>query len=501
MDENVILKVKHITKRFPGTLALNDVQLTCEKGKVHVLLGENGAGKSTLVKIISGVYPLDEGEIWFDGKTVNYSNVKEAINDGISLIHQELNLLQERTIAQNIFIGHEPTIPGMPWLIDYKQMIEQSQRLLDELGVDLDPNTMVKELSIAQQQMVEVVKALSNSIKFLIMDEPTSSLTSTEVEKLFEIVERLKKNGVGIIYISHRMEEIKRIGDYVTVMRDGEYIGTLDAKTMEMDQVISMMVGRKISNMYTRNFREPGEVILETNNLTGLRFKDVNIKVHAGEIVSLYGLIGAGRTEIAKALFGYDPIIEGSYSLCGKQITHPTPKKCIKAGMAFLSEDRKKEGLILQMPIKNNIVSASLNKVFPNYILNDKKEKEVADEYKKLLKIATPDTDKLVVELSGGNQQKVVIGKWLNTGCKFIIFDEPTRGIDVGAKAEIYQLIDNLIKDGYGVLMISSELNEVIGMSDRVYVMLDGVISGELNKDELSQEKIMEKAIDGREKV
>ena len=500
MSENVILKMNHITKRFPGTLALDDVQLVCEKGKVHVLLGENGAGKSTLVKIISGVYSLDEGEMWYDGKDVHYSGVREAIDNGISMIHQELNLLSERTIAQNIFIGHEPRVAGAPWLIDYKQMVEKSQEFLDNLGVDLNPNMLVKELSIAQQQMVEVVKALSNSIKLLIMDEPTSSLTSKEIDKLFEIVERLKQDGVAIIYISHRMDEIKRIGDHVTIMRDGKYIGTLDAKTMELDDAVAMMVGRKISNMYVRNFRKPGEKILETQDFTGLRFRNVNIEVREGEIVSLSGLIGAGRTEIAKALFGYEPILKGSYKLFGKEIHHPTPQKSIQAGMAFLPEDRKNEGLVLKMSIKENTASASLKKLFPNFILNERKETEVGNKYKEMLRIATPNVDKLVGELSGGNQQKVAIGKWLNTGCRFIIVDEPTRGIDIGAKAEIYQLMDNLVNEGYGILMISSELNEVIGMSDRVYVMREGEIMGELSKEELSQQGIMQKALGGRSK-
>jgi ABC-type sugar transport system ATPase subunit len=500
MNENVILKMQHITKRFPGTLALDDAEITCERGRVHVLLGENGAGKSTLVKIISGVYSLDEGEMWYDGKTVHYSGVRESIDNGISMIHQELNLLPERTIAQNIFIGHEPTVKGIPWLIDYRKMVKQSQELLDDLGVDLNPNMFVKDLSIAQQQMVEVVKALSNSIKLLIMDEPTSSLTSKEIDKLFEIVEKLKKNRIAIIYISHRMDEIKRIGDQVTVMRDGRYIGTLDARTMEMDEAVSMMVGRKISNMYVRNYTKPGKLILETKNLTGLRFRNVNITVREGELVSISGLIGAGRTEIAKSLFGYEPILEGSYTLFGQEVKSPSPKKCIRSGMAYLSEDRKTEGLILQMPIKSNIVSASLSLAFPNGILSDTRETEAGNKYKDILRIAAPDVDKLVGELSGGNQQKVAIGKWLNTGCCFLIFDEPTRGIDIGAKAEIYQLMDSLVNEGYGILMISSELNEVIGMSDRVYVMREGEVVGELERSELSQHVIMQKAIGGRKK-
>lgn len=493
--EDVILRVKDITKRFPGTLALNKVCLEVKKGTVHVLLGENGAGKSTLVKIISGVYSKDSGEMWYDGRIVNFNGVRESIDEGISMIHQELNLLKERTIAQNIYIGHEPEVKGMPGAVNYKKMVEDSQKLLDNLGLDLDPNILVKKLSIAQQQMVEVVKALSNNIKLLIMDEPTSSLTQTEIDKLFEIIGKLKGEGVSIIYISHRMDEIKRISDYVTIMRDGEYIDTVATSHMDMEEVVAKMVGRKIGNMYVRNLAKPGKQVLHAKNLTGLRFRNVNLVVREGEIVSLSGLVGAGRTEIAKALFGYEPILGGSFELMGEAIQKPTPKKCIAKGMAFLPEDRKSEGLLLQMPIKENIVAASLKKVFPNYVINKQTESTLGNLYKEKLRIATPDVDKLVGELSGGNQQKVAIAKWLVTECKLIIFDEPTRGIDIGAKTEIYQLMDELVAQGCGILMISSELNEVIGVSDRVYVMREGEITGELKREELSQEAIMSYAL------
>lgn len=499
-EDKVILKMTGITKRFPGTLALDHVQLTCEKGSVHVLMGENGAGKSTLVKIISGVYNRDEGTVWYDGQEVNFSNVRESRAKGIGIIHQELNLLPERTIAQNIFAGHEPM--KNKFVIDAKQMVQKSQELMERLGLDLNPNTQVKKLSIAQQQMVEVVKALSFDVKLLIMDEPTSSLTSREIDKLFEIVERLKEEGVSIIYISHRMDEIKRIGDYVTVMRDGQYIDTLEAKNMEMDTLISMMVGRKIEKMYERNYiEEPGEVVFETKGLEGLRFRNVNIKVRAGEIVSLSGLIGAGRTEVVKAAFGYDPIEQGSVELFGRALHHPTPSKCIAAGMGLLPEDRKSEGLHLQMSIQENVVEASLKKTFPGYFLKSGPQREAGDRYVEELRVATPNSEKLVGELSGGNQQKVVIGKWLATGCKFLVFDEPTRGIDVGAKSEIYKLMDKLVHEGYGILMISSEMNEVIGVSDRVYVMKDGQITGELGRDELTQERIMYFAVGGKEQI
>lgn len=498
-EEDVILRMTGITKAFPGTLALDKVQLTCEKGKVHILLGENGAGKSTLMKIISGVYSRDEGTIWYDGQEVNFTNVRQSMDAGISMIHQELNLLPERTIAQNIYLGHEPMVKGMKGVIDYKKMVKDSKELMDRLGLDLNPNTLVKKLSIAQMQMVEVVKALSKEVKLVIMDEPTSSLTDREIAKLFEIVEKLKKDGVAIIYISHRMDEIKRIGDCVTVMRDGQYIDTVNVADVELDTLISMMVGRKIENMYERHYCEPGSVIFETKDLTGWRFRNVNINVREGEIVSLAGLIGAGRTEVAKAVFGDEPIEGGSYTLYGKKITKTNPVKSVRNSMGYLSEDRKIEGLVLQMPIKENLVSASLGKVFKGGVLRSKPEDEIGEKYVKELRIATPNAEKLVGELSGGNQQKVVIGKWLETGCKFLIIDEPTRGIDVGAKSEIYKLLDRLVHEGYGILMISSEMNEVIGISDRVYVMKDGEITGELSREQMSQEAIMRFAVGGKE--
>ena len=496
-EQNVILRMKGITKRFPGTLALDQVQLTCEKGKVHILLGENGAGKSTLVKIISGVYLRDEGTMWYDGQEVNFTNVRQSMDAGISIIHQELNLLPERTIAQNIYLGHEPLLKA--GVVDYKKMVQDSRDLMHSLGLDLNPNTLVKHLSIAQMQMVEVVKALSQEVKLVIMDEPTSSLTSREINKLFEIVQRLKAQGVAIIYISHRMDEIKRIGDHVTVMRDGQYIDTVDVATVELDTLISMMVGRRIEKMYERNYREPGEVVFETHDLTGYRFRNVNIKVCAGEIVSLSGLIGAGRTEIAKAVFGDEPIEGGYYTLNGKEVRKTNPRKSVEHSLGLLPEDRKAEGLVLQMPIKENLTSASMRRIFKGGILRRKPEDEIGRKYVEELRIVTPNADKLVGELSGGNQQKVVIGKWLETDCKFLIIDEPTRGIDVGAKSEIYRLLDRLAGEGYAILMISSELSEVVGVSDRVYVMKDGEITGEITREHLTQEAIMRYAVGGEE--
>lgn len=490
-QDNVILRMTGITKCFPGTLALDKVQLTCEKGKVHILLGENGAGKSTLMKIISGVYTRDEGTVWYDGQEVNFTNVRQSMEAGISMIHQELNLLPERTIAQNIYLGHEPMVKGLKGVIDYKKMVKDSRELMDRLGLDLDPNILVKKLSIAQMQMVEVVKALSKEVKLVIMDEPTSSLTDREIDKLFEIVEKLKRDNVAIIYISHRMDEIKRIGDCVTVMRDGQYIDTVDVEDMDLDTLISMMVGRKIENMYERHYREPGKVIFETKDLSGWRFRNVNINVREGEIVSLSGLIGAGRTEIAKAVFGDEPIEHGSYTLYGKQITRTTPVKSVRNSMGYLSEDRKAEGLVLQMPIKENLVAASLTKVFKGGVLRSGPEDEIGKKYVAELRIATPNAEKLVGELSGGNQQKVVIAKWLLNEPDIIILDEPTRGIDVGAKRDIYLLLGKLVQQGKAVIMISSEIPELMGVCDRIMVMCEGNFSGEVTRDEFSQERIM----------
>ena len=494
-DKTVLLRAEGITKRFSGMMALDHVQLTVYPGKVNVLLGENGAGKSTLVKIISGVYTRDEGTIWFDGADVAFTNVKEAQHAGISIIHQELNMLPERTIAQNIYLGREPMKAG--GIVDYRKMVSDSRTLLESLGLELNPNTLVKNLSIAQQQMVEVAKALSFDLKLLIMDEPTSSLTKKEIDKLFEIIALLKSRNIGIIYISHRMDEILRVGDQITIMRDGEYIDCVDTENVDMDDVISKMVGRKIENLYYRNWNTPGELVLKTEELTGLRFRNVNISVHKGEIVALSGLVGAGRTEIAKAIFGYDPILSGRYILNGEAICRTTPKKSVRRGIAFLPEDRKNEGLLLRKSIKENIVSASLFRLFPNGLLNGKTENETGERYRQELKIATTNIEKLAGELSGGNQQKVVIGKWLSAEGNFFIFDEPTRGIDVGAKAEIYQLLDRLASEGAAILLISSEMQEVVGLSDRVYVMYEGEIVKELARDDISQEEIVAAAVGG----
>ena len=499
-----LLEIKNISKFFPGVIAVNDVSFSVRSGEVHVLIGENGAGKSTLVKMIAGIYKIDAGSIVLDGKPYNPANVLEAKEAGISMVHQELSMMPNRTVAQNIFIGCEPVKGGIIKSVDTKKMNADAQKMLDDLGVDIKATEMTKNISIALQQMVEVAKATSSeNTKILILDEPTSSLTAPEIKALFEIIHKLRDKGVGIIYISHRMNELFEIGDRVTVMRDGCYVGTKVIKETNVDDVISMMIGRKLGQLYSRNFVKPGETLLETKDLTGLRFRNVNINVHAGEIVGVAGLVGAGRTEVAKAIFGYDPIEGGEAYILGKKVEPKghSPKKAIAMGLSFLSEDRKTEGLFLDFSISNNVVTVMLKEVFPGGLLNMEKQKKVAQEYVDKLKVATTDTEKTVGSLSGGNQQKVALAKWLLTKTNIFIFDEPTRGIDVGAKAEIYSIMDELVGQGAGILMISSEMNEVIGVSDRIYTMHDGEITAELirGKDAFTEDNILAKMLGRKE--
>lgn len=495
--QQTLLEVKNLTKIFPGVVAVDHVNFDIRRGEVHVLIGENGAGKSTLVKMIAGIYKIDEGELVLDGKSFRPQNVLDAQEHGINMVHQELSMMPNRTVAQNIFIGREPLKgKGIKW-VDTKKMNEEGQKLLDGLGVgeSIDASAWVKDLSIALQQMVEVAKATSTDNKLLILDEPTSSLTAPEIKALFEIIEKLKERGLGIIYISHRMNEIFEIGDRITVMRDGKYVGTKQVKEVTVDEIINMMIGRNIGQLFDRTWNKPGELLLETKDLRGLRFRNVNIKVHAGEIVGVAGLVGAGRTEVAKAVFGYDPIEGGALFRSGEEISVKgyTPEKAIAGGIAYLSEDRKQEGLFLDFSIADNIVPVMLSELFQKGVVNRKKKRQTADEYVKSLSIATTDSEKIVGSLSGGNQQKVALAKWLLTKADLFIFDEPTRGIDIGAKAEIYALMDELVKAGAGTLMISSEMTEICGVSDRIYAMHDGEISGELirGRDEFSEDNVL----------
>lgn len=489
--QDIILEVRDISKSFSGVKVLDKINMKIRKGEVHCIVGENGAGKSTLMKIISGVYKKDEGEIIFEEHPVKIESVDKALSMSISIIHQEFNLLPHRTIEQNIFLGREPIKNRFLHSIDHELIYKRSSELLKFLGIDIDPRTKVSSLGIAQQQMVEVAKALCFESKVLIMDEPTATLTRTETAKLFEMILKLRNEGVSIIYISHRLEELKQIADTLTVLRDGKMVCTMPAKDISIDEIIRLMVGREIKDQYERRHFEPSVEVLKTENLSSKRYKDINIKLRKGEIVGLFGLIGAGRTEVAKSIFGYDPIESGYIYIYGKKYRKLNTMMTTNMKIGFLPEDRKDEGEIIQMPIKYNIVHAALKKIFRHSIIFKKKEMKVAIKYKEELNIRTTSVNKLVKFLSGGNQQKVVIAKWMCAECDILIFDEPTRGIDVGAKAEIYIIMSKLVEQGKAILMISSDMPELIGMCDRIYAMKNGRITAEFSRNEATQEKIL----------
>ena len=486
------MEIKQLRKAFPGVLAVNDVSLTIRKGEVHIIIGENGAGKSTLVKMMAGIYEINGGEMFVEGEKYEPSNVLHAQRAGINMIHQELNVMPHRTVAQNIYVGREP-VKGPLRMVDTRKMNQMCRDLLNSLEIDIDPGMQIKDLSIAQQQMVEVAKAISNNNKLLIMDEPTSSLTHKEIDSLFKMTRKLRDDGVAIIYISHRMQELMEIGDVVTIMRDGCHVGTRRISDVDMAEIIYLMVGRKIENVYNRTYNTPGDVVLETQELTGKRFRNVNINVRKGEIVGLAGLVGAGRTEIAKAVFGYDMIDTGKVILHGKEIPLKgySTYDAVRKRMSFIPEDRKQEGLCIQMSINENIVMSALPELFSRGIVKENVLAKVSKKGIRELGIITTSGNKKVNNLSGGNQQKVVVAKWMVTESDLFIFDEPTRGIDVGAKSEIYALMNNLARQGAGILMISSDLPELIGLADRIYVVKDGELAGEVASEDFSQEHIL----------
>lgn len=493
---NTVLKMKNIHKRFPGVYALKNVNFELKSGEVHGLLGENGAGKSTLMKVLAGIYHVDDGEIYIDGQKVEIHNVKNSQHAGVSIIHQELVLVPYMSVAENIFMGREPA--GKTGFIRKDEMLAQAQKLLDSFDLDIDASTLVADLNIAQRQMVEIARAISFNSKILVMDEPTSSLTEKEVEFLFRTIERLKSNGVGIVYISHRMSELFRITDRITVMRDGEYIGTKVTKDTNLDELISMMVGRKLTDYYHRTFHKLGDNVLEVKNLTrkGV-FSNINFSLKKGEILGFAGLVGAGRSELMKAIFGLDPIDSGEIYIDGKKVVIKSPNDAMNLGIALVPENRKDEGLILKKSVGYNMTLRVLDE-FIRFIRVDKtKEDQIINTYIENLAIKTPSKLQLVSNLSGGNQQKVVIAKWLAAKPRILILDEPTRGVDVGAKAEIYAIMNRLVQTGVSIIMISSELPEVINMSDRVVVMHNGNIAGILNREDFSQEKIMHLATGG----
>ena len=499
MDKIVVLKAEKINKSFPGVKVLSDVSFDLEEGEVHILLGENGAGKSTLMKIFSGLYSVDSGDIYVNGEKVTIRNTKDSQNLGISIIYQEFDLVPYLTVAQNIFLGREPL--KKDGSINQGEMRKKSREYLEFLRANIDVDAKVCTLGVAQQQLVEVAKAVSQDAKILIMDEPTATLSDSEIERLFETIRRLQQNKVSIIYISHRLQELKQIGTRVTVLRDGMTICTEDIQKISMDELVHRMVGREVSQKRVRlQNTATEEVALKVSHLNrkGI-LHDISIQVHKGEIVALAGLVGAGRTELVHAIFGIDKIDSGQVEILGKEIEKPTPGKCVKSGLGLLPESRKENGLSLTLPIYQNTSQAAMEKLTRHGILNLKKEREVAKKYIRQMNIVCTGPDIEPLYLSGGNQQKVVIGKWLFTESDVLIFDEPTRGIDVGAREEIYHIIDDLAKKGTAILVISSDLPEVLTISDRIYVMREGRIAGELNCDSATQELIMGYASGGRE--
>ncbi|WP_207707365.1 ribose ABC transporter ATP-binding protein RbsA [Crassaminicella thermophila] len=489
-----IFQMKGITKEFPGVKALDNVDFKIYEGRVMALLGENGAGKSTLMKILSGVYQKDTGQIIYEGKNIHFKGPKDAQEEGITIIHQELNLIPHLTIGENIFLGREPVNAFKK--IDWKKLYQNAEKLLKKLKVEKSPEELVANLSIGEQQMVEIAKALSLNAKIIIMDEPTDALTKKETESLFQVINELRDEGKSIVYISHRLEEIFQICDDVTVLRDGKFIGEDEVKNLDENKLIEMMVGRKLTEQFPRVDVEKGEVSLEVKNLSNEFIKDISFLLRKGEILGIAGLMGSGRTELAKTIYGALKKESGKIYIEGKEVKITSSQDALKAGIAYVSEDRKGQGLILGLSIKENMSISSL-KDFEGYFfkINGTKEKKYVKDYIDHMAIKTPSENQIVKNLSGGNQQKVSIAKGLMTNPKILILDEPTRGVDVGAKKEIYDLINKFKQEGMSIIIISSEMPEILGMSDRILVMHKGSITGEFDKFDASQENIMRCAV------
>ncbi|MCR9295672.1 MAG: sugar ABC transporter ATP-binding protein, partial [bacterium] len=491
------IQVQGIGKSFAGVRALQDVDLELRSGEVLAVVGENGAGKSTLMKILAGVQLPDEGQVLIDGQPVKLDSCRAAMERGIVLIHQELNLAENLDVGANIFLGREPLRFG---LIDHRKIHEESRKYLSMVGLDVEPTTLVQELSIGRQQMVEIAKALSVGARVLIMDEPTSSLSARETARLFEVVRDLRSKGVSIIYISHRLGEVRELADRACVLRDGRNAGELARNEIHHDNLVRLMVGRELSQFYARTSHPIGEVVLEVRNLVTPAWPQhpVSFRVHQGEIVGLAGLVGAGRSELLQVLFGVDQPLAGEIRLNSETLQLASPADAIAAGIALVPEDRKQHGLILEMSVRENTSLAGLKRNrLPLGFLNRKQEDLDTGRMSDKLRIKTPGPEQVVQYLSGGNQQKVVIGKWLALSPKLLLLDEPTRGIDVGAKEEIYRLMEELAEAGMAILFVSSEMEEILGMSDRTLVMHEGRIAGELQRDELSEESVMQLATGG----
>ena len=486
-----ILEMKNITKAFPGVKALDDVTLKVRPGTVHSLMGENGAGKSTLMKCLFGIYALDQGEIILDNEKVNFSGPAEALRNHISMVHQELNQVLDRSVMENVWLGRFPMKRG---LVNHKKMYDDTKKIFDEFEINVDPSVKTGKLQVAQRQMIEIAKAVSYDAKVIVMDEPTSSLTENEVEHLFKIINKLRSNGVSIIYISHKMEEILQISDEVTVMRDGKWVATEPKEELSTDSLIRMMVGRELKERYPQRNVTPGEVVLKVENLATLTpaLKDVNFELRKGEILGIAGLVGAGRTEVLETLFGIREKGAGKIIYKGKEIQNRTPREAMEHGFAMLTEERRKDGIFQDLSVSFNTIIANLDIYRKNGFLNNKKIKKNVDEMIHKSHVTTPTDSTKIGNLSGGNQQKVILGRWLLTDPEILLLDEPTRGIDVGAKYEIYQLMNQLVQEDKSIIVVSSEMPELFGICDRIMVMSNGTQAGTFNAKEATQFEIME---------
>lgn len=492
MDQPALLEMRGICKTFPGVKALDNVSLTVRAGTVHALMGENGAGKSTLMKCLFGIYSKDSGTIALEGKEVNFRSSKEALENGVAMVHQELNQALTRTVTDNLWLGRYPKVGGV--MVSEKKMREDTERIFEQLEVSVNPRAIMSTLPVSKRQMVEIAKAVSYDAKVIVFDEPTSSLTEAEVEHLFRIINMLRDKGCGIIYISHKMDEILRISDDVTIMRDGQYVATKPAKGLTMEEIIRLMVGRELTNRFPPKENVPGEVILDVQHLAGkyTRLKEASFQLRAGEILGIAGLDGSGRTEVLENLFGSMTKEGGTITLHGKEIANKSPKEAIKNGFALLTEERRATGIFGVRSILDNTVIANVKSyLMANICLNDKKMQEDTEWSIQAMHIKTPSQKTEIRSLSGGNQQKVIIGRWLLTKPEVLLLDEPTRGIDVGAKYEIYELMINLAKEGKGVIMVSSEMPELLGVCDRILVMSGGQLAGEVDAKNTSQEEIL----------
>ena len=492
MDQPALLEMRNICKSFPGVKALDNVSLTVRPGTVHALMGENGAGKSTLMKCLFGIYSKDSGTITREGTEVNFKSSKEAMENGVAMVHQELNQALTRTVTDNLWLGRYPKVGGI--VVSEGTMRKRTKEIFDQLEVHVDPKAIMSTMPVSQRQMVEIAKAVSYDAKVIVFDEPTSSLTETEVEHLFRIINMLRDKGCGIIYISHKMEEILRISDEVTIMRDGQYVATKPAKDLTMEEIIRLMVGRELTNRFPPKENVPGETILEVEHLSGkyTRLKEASFQLRAGEILGIAGLDGSGRTEVLENLFGSMTKASGTIRLHGKEIKNRNPRESIKNGFALLTEERRATGIFGIRDILDNTVISNLKSYLMGGIcLSDKKMRQDTDWAIRAMRIKTPSQKTQIRSLSGGNQQKVIIGRWLLTKPEVLLLDEPTRGIDVGAKYEIYELIINLAKEGKGVIMVSSEMPELLGVCDRILVMSGGQLAGEVDAKTTSQEEIL----------